>query len=121
VETCKFIGELVYRLRNEAGATVELLTRNEVKKWVFDRFPEVCVARIQQKIVKRGHKVASGEYRSPSFVYVDDKMVMEAMKVLYGISLPPPGKSYMYGLKDHSWQALGAASLYKSRRHQFVT
>ena len=117
VETCKFIGEAVYRLRIEAGADVELVSRFEVKRWVFETFPHICSPFIKKKIEKKDQRTSSGEYRTPSFVYVDDKIVMEAMKFYYKIPQPPPGSGYMYGLKNHSWQALALASLHQSRSH----
>lgn len=117
IDTAKFIGECLYRLRNDCGANVELISRNEVKKWVFDSFPHICMPLIRKKIEKKNQRTSTGEFRNPSFVYVDDKIVMEAMKFHYKIPLPPPGSSYMYGLKDHSWQALGLVSLYYSGSH----
>lgn len=129
VATCKFIGELVYRLRNEAGATVELISRYEVKKWVFDQFPEVSMPLIEKKIDKKvflACDIKSKELitvdtngkgrRKASFIFVDDRIVTEAMKSLYKIPLPPPGQGYQYGLKEHSWQALACASYFKNVR-----
>ncbi|HRP33520.1 MAG TPA: hypothetical protein PKV73_16605, partial [Agriterribacter sp.] len=122
IDTAKFIGECVYRLRIDCGATVEMVNRSAVKKWVFDTFPEICVPLIMKKIAKKGQRIAStGEFRRPSFVYVDDKIIVEAMKFHYKIPKPPPGNGYMYGLKEHSWQALALASLYYSGCHKFVT
>jgi hypothetical protein len=136
IDTCKFIGEAVYRLRTVAGANVELITRSEVKKWVFDQFPDVCEGRVDKKILKKAFAAcdtASGKEilvkengdawkaRKGSFVYVDDKIVKEAMKHHYDIPKPPPGDGYKYGLKDDAWQALAIATLYHSRSHQFVT
>lgn len=116
IETCKWIGEAVYRLKNDAGATVELIHRNEVKKWVFDAFPSVCMDRIRAKIEKKDQRIAStGEFRKPHFVYVDDKIVMEAMKVHFNIPLPPSGKGYAHGLKNHSWQALAVGAFWLSK------
>ncbi len=119
IDTCKFIGELNFRLKTWSGATVEYVARNHVKKWCFEAFPEVCIPFIEKKIAKKGYtsKVRgdrSGEDilipRKPSFVFVDDKIVTESMKVMYNIPIPPSGKGYMYGLKAHSWQALAVAS-----------
>lgn len=118
IDTAKFIGELVYRLKNEAGANVELIARSEVKKWCFDRFPNVCMPLIEKKIQKKNQVVAStGEYRKGSFLYVDDKIVIESLKYLYKIPLPASGKGYDFGLKSHGWQALAAASAYLYRRN----
>jgi len=135
IDTCKFIGEALYRLRIECGANVVLVVRSEVKKWVFDQFPNAWEARIQKKMMKKVflaclmatgeeiHVYENGEKykpRKPSFVWVDDKIVTEAMKILYEIPMPPPGSGYKYGLKDDAWQALAVASLYYSRQKQLV-
>ena len=118
IDTCKFIGELVYRLRNEANASVELISRWEVKKWVFDTFPHIVTPLIERKIEKKGQVVAStGKFRTPTAVYVDDKIIMEAMKFHYKIPKPPAGSGYKYGLKEHSWQALALALLHHSSSH----
>lgn len=111
VETCKFIGELNFRLKTWSGATVEYLTRFNVKKWCFDTFPEVCNPIIERKIAKKGFKnKETGAFRKPSFVFVDDKVVTECMKHKYKIPLPKSGSGYAFGLKSHSWQALALAS-----------
>ncbi len=113
IDTCKFIGEAVFRLKSWSGATVRLITRNEVKKWVFDTFPEVCIPGIEKKILKKGFvNRETGQPRKPSFIFVDDKLVMESMKVLYKIPMPVRGYGYQHGLKDHSWQALATATTY---------
>jgi hypothetical protein len=68
---------------------------------------------IKKKIQKKGYiSAATGEDRKPSFVFVDDKIMTESMKVLYGIELPKAGKGYEYGLKTHSWQALALATYF---------
>lgn len=111
IDTCKWIGEAVFRLKSGSNAIVELIHRNQVKKWCFDTFPEVCVPIIEKKIEKKGYKnKETGEFRKPSFVFVDDKIVTNCMKILHKIPLPPKGKGYQYGLKDHSFQALAIAS-----------
>lgn len=116
IDTCKFIGEAVYRLKNEAGADVELVPRNEIKKWCFDAFPEVCLPLIEKKILKKGLiRKETGEPRKPSFVFVDDKVVTECMKVLFSIEKPKSGYGYRFGLKDHGWQALAIAA-YSERK-----
>ena len=115
ISTAKFIGECLYRLKNEAGMNVTLVSRNEVKKWVFDTFPEVCLPIIEKAIGKKGYITRStGEPRKPSFVFVNDKIVTESMKVLYKIPLPKSGKGYQHGLQSHSWQALGLASFFST-------
>lgn len=110
ISTAKFIGEAVYRLKINAGCNLVLVARNEVKKWVFDTFPEVCIPLIEKKILKRGQD------RKPSFVYVDDKMVTESMKVLFNIMKPKPGSGYEYGLQSHSWQALAVAAYLQKQK-----
>lgn len=122
IATCKFIGELSYRL-NEIGAAIRYVARNSVKKWVFDTFPEICITRIDEKIArlhawkvkngKRGYETKTGELRAASFAFVDDRIVIAAIKVLLAIPTPKPGKSNSYGLKSHSWQALAAAAYYQ--------
>jgi hypothetical protein len=119
---------MVYRLRIETGYDVELVSRAEVKKWVFDTFTDVCVAAIRKKVDKKMYLCcdlstkelvwldAFGKSRrKENFTQVDDKVVTEAMKFLYKIPTPKPGDGYKFGLKDHSWQALALANLYKSR------
>ncbi len=113
--TCKFLGELNFSLKTWSGANVEYVTRNHVKKWCFDNFPEVCIPRIEKKILKKGFiKKETGEPRKPSFVFVDDKIVTECMKVKYEIPAVKPGFGYQFGLKEHSWQALAVASYWDS-------
>lgn len=114
IDTCKFIGELVYRLKIECGLCVAMVNRSEVKKWCFDSFPEVCVPIIDKMIAKKGYVSKNGEQRKASFVFVNDKIVTECMKYLYKIPLPKAGKGYDYGLQTHSWQALAVASYYSA-------
>lgn len=126
IATCKFIGELAYRLK-ETGAAVRYVARNSVKKWVFDSFPDICTPRINEKIArlhvwkvkngKRGYETKTGELRAASFAFVDDRIVIAAIKKLLQIPTPKPGKSNKYGLKAHSWQALAAAAYYGSQNH----
>lgn len=128
IDTCKLIGEMKFRLDVMAGVHVELIPRSDVKKWVFDTFTEVSVAAIRKKTDKKmflSCDVLSKELvwldtngkkkRKENFTQVDDRVVTEAMKHLYNIPVPKPGDGYDYGLKDHSWQALALANLYKSR------
>lgn len=117
IDTCKFIGELNFSLKTWSGAIVEYVIRSQVKKWCFDKFPSVCAPIIEKKILKKGYvRKDSGEPRSPSFVFVDDKIVTECMKFMYSINKPKSGKGYQFGLKGHSWQALAIASYYRDCR-----
>ncbi len=118
IDTAKFIGEAVYRLKCEVGARIELIPRNEVKKWAFDKFPEICLPIIDKRIDRKGYVSANGENRKASFVFVDDKVMTECMKSLYKIPLPKAGKGYLHGLQKHSWQALACASCYCGRINQ---
>jgi hypothetical protein len=131
IDTAKFIGEASYRLQDALGKPIQLMPRSDVKKWVYDTFPNVCAPYIQKKMMKkvfdacemgsqRDIKVyGNGELWKPrkgSFVYVDDKMVTEAMKSHYKIPMPPPGSGYQYGLKDDAWQALAVATCWQAKQ-----
>ena len=127
IDTCKMIGEMVYRLRKEVGLDPVLISRGEVKKWVFDEFPEICLPVIDKKFLKKRFlscnvMTKEAEYvfedgrpfkmRRGSFVSVNDRMVEKSMQFHYGFELPAPGDGYPFGLKDHSWQALGVATAF---------
>jgi hypothetical protein len=105
-----------------------MVTRFEVKKWIFDSFPDVAGPLVKRKIAKKCYEACDiesrgivmvndngGPMRKGSFVYVDDKVVMESMKYLYKIPTPVPGSGYQFGLKDHSWQALGMVSYWLNK------
>lgn len=50
---------------------------------------------------------------TPTFVYVDDRIVANAMRKHWGIDKPKrPGERAAFGLKDHSWQALALCSCF---------
>lgn len=125
IDTCKFIGEAVYRLKNEFKLNVTMISRYEVKKWIFDTFPDVVIPIIDRKMNRKLFEACdlntrevvkidnySREKRKASFVYVDDRIVIHAMKHLYNIPTPKPGKKYDCGLQNHSWQALAVASYF---------
>lgn len=109
IDTCKFIGELNWRF-NEVGIKYKMVTRATVRKWVFDTFPEMVLPLVVAIIEKRNEKNNDGKNRKPSFVYVNDGIVLKAMKIYWGIENPPPGKGYIHGLKTHTWSALALAS-----------
>lgn len=115
ISTTKFIGEAYYRLKTALSCDCELVSRFEVKKWVFDTFPEVVVPLIEEKTRKANMKgkmmSKDGTPRKPSFISVDDKIVIKAMKSYWEIPEAKRGYGYQYGLKDHSWQALGLATM----------
>jgi hypothetical protein len=54
----------------------------------------------------------NGEYRQPTFVFVNDRNVLNAMKKRWGIEKPKPGKRNPLGLSGHSWQALAVGTYY---------
>lgn len=124
IATCKFIGELEWRLRQCNLVTgIHLIARNSVKKWIFDTCGNVVVPRIDKKMFaadrrkvskgEKGLRNADGLMRLASFHYVDDRSIIAALKELYQIPTPKAYKSNIYGLKDHSWQALAAAAYWQ--------
>lgn len=122
IDTCKAIGELVYRVRSEAKLEYVLISRYEVKRWVFDTFQSMATERISKRIeymdgyrIGRGEKglrKKDGSLRVPSFHWVDDRVCLAAMKMYWKIDNPKPGKSNKHGLSKHSWQALALATFY---------
>lgn len=127
IDTAKFIGEACYRLQDALGKPVILMPRSEVRQWVYDTYPDVCIPLVKKKMLKKVFDACDiatkeslrvygdGEMwkeRKGSFVYVDDKIVTEAMKSHYKIPQPPPGSGYQYGLKDDAWQSLAVATCY---------
>ncbi len=136
IDTCKIIGEMVYRLRKEAGLEPVLVSRGEVKKWVFDSFPEICLGGVDKKNLKKRFlscnvMTKETEYvfsdgrpfklKKASYVSVDDRIVEKSMQFHYGFKLPEPGNGYPFGLKEHSWQALALASFFTHRGQKLVS
>lgn len=119
IDTCKWIGELTYRLK-QAKIAVELIPRSTVKWWIFRTFPEISIPRIEREIIRRDLRRDNGELCKPSGVYVKDPIVIAAMKEKWSIPTPKPGQTNRYGLKTHSWQALALASYYLSTIHEEV-
>ena len=111
IDTCKFIGLLCYFL-NWHKIRYELITRHQVKKWVYDMFPVIVLERVFKKIAYKDKRNNDGKLRKPSYVYVDDRIVIAVMKDLWKIPTPKVGKRNVHGLSAHSWQALGVASYY---------
>lgn len=133
IATIKWIGELCYRLRAELGISYTLLERWKVKQWCFDNYKDVCLPEIQKNIVrldnyaikynednkdKKGfikrkrYIKKDGSYYSGSFAYVDDRIVIKAMKAHWAIETPKAFQSNPYGLSSHSWQSLGLVTCY---------
>lgn len=129
IDTAKFIGICVDRLKNHAGLNIELISRYEVKRWVFDTFPEVCLPIIDKKNDKKvfdACDIKTKEIvriddkgrtkRKSSFISVDDKVVTECMKYYFNIKQPKARQRYEYGLQTHSWQALATALCFKKTK-----
>jgi len=123
IDTCKIIGEFRYRFGTAPFVnSVTFITRSVVRNWVFKTFPDICVPRIIKKMEYtdkrnlskglRGLRTKEGNLYAPHFKYVDDRVIIAAMKQLYDIPTPKPGKSNQYGLSDHSWQALAVGSTF---------
>lgn len=120
--TCKAIGELNYRLKTELSVDAQYFSRGKIKKWIFDQFNDVSVGRIEKKIAyldsygekngKRRQINKDGQLRKASFHWIDDRVVIAAMKELWKIPTPKPGKSNIYGYSKHSWQALAVGSCF---------
>lgn len=127
--TCKFMGELDYRLRKELTLPVEYLTRGKIKKWIFEAFPGLCVNRVSKKIAylddygakndKKRYRTKTGDLKKASFHWVDDRIVIAAMKELWNIPTPKPGKKNIYGFSSHAWSALAVGSCYVGINYGF--
>ena len=114
LDTTRFVGEASHRLRMVCGKKFSLITRSEVKKWVFDSFPGVCIPRIEHKMKKKGRVNKDGTSRKPSFNYVDDQIVKVAMREMYALSRKKKGELAPLGVEDHAFQALALASFVNS-------
>ena len=133
ISTCKYIGELCYRLKRELKVDFKLYPRSKVRKWVFDAYPDLCIEQINKRIqyldnYGRGKNAAlvlegkkpkyrryvtkEGNLRKASFNYVDDRIIISVMKRLWKIPEPKPFKPNIYGIKKDGWQALALASYY---------
>jgi hypothetical protein len=125
IDTIKFIGELQYRLEFELKIPFVLITRSEVKSWIFEHYNTVCVDRIDKKILlahnrkvskgERGYLTKEGFMRKASQNWVDDRIIQACMQVHWGIEKPKVGKSNSLGFKAHSYQALAVGSVYIDR------
>lgn len=133
IDTCKFIGVLEYRLES-AQIDPQMIARWEVKEWIFEKFPEIAIPRINKKIAAKGKweacdiktreliritkKGHTWKPRKASFIFVDDRIVIACMKSYWNIATPKPGHSNIFGLKEHSWQALAVASVWLDRSYE---
>lgn len=112
INTIKFLGELEYRFM-ASGFKFELIPRWQVKYWVFVQYKVMVIPQIDKKIAAANARKAKNgvevkNIQTATFVYVDDRMVANAMRDYWKIKNPTKvGQKAMYNLKDHSWQALG--------------
>lgn len=120
ISTAKFIGELCYRFNTcDFVSSLHLVPRNSVKKWVFDTQQKEVLARVGIKMNKldkkkvadggKGLRKDNGEMRLASFHYVDDRIIIAALKKIFNVPTPKPGKKNIYNLHSHSWQAMACA------------
>jgi len=110
INTIKMIGRLEYIL-GQRMVSYKSITRNEVKNWIYNRYYGISLPLVMQKIQKSNKKRKDGSDRRPSFVYVDDRIVILAMKSHWAIDVRKGGKTPL-GIKKHAWQALAAATFY---------
>jgi hypothetical protein len=117
IDTCKFIGELDYRLK-EAAIDRRAIFRWQVKQWVYDQYRKLSTERIMKKIeLLKKKRIKEKNTKNidslkPHFIYVDDRIVLAAMKEHWKIQKPKPGKRSEHGLSAHSWQALAVATFF---------
>ena len=117
---------MIYRLPNELQIPFTLITRSEVKQWVFNTFNVVCIDRINKKILakheylikkgKKGYKNVDGTMRKASHNFIDDRIVSTCMKLMWGIDATP-GKRSKSGMKSHALQALACGSVYLDNKY----
>lgn len=127
--TCKFMGEFNYRLKTELKVPVEYFTRGKIKKWIFEAFPGLCVGYVSKKIAylddygekkgKKRYRTKEGELKKASFHWIDDRATILAMKELWNIPTPKPGKRNIYGFSSHAWSALAVGSCYIGLNYGF--
>jgi len=135
LQTCKWMGELCYRLGLQPDVKQVLVARSTVKAWIFDACPDIVLPRLVKvmeathkrslKVGKKGLKRADGTMRKPSFQFITDNIIEVALKSLLNIPVPKPGKPQIYGLKTHSWQACGVAAHFlfalKKKKYKPIT
>lgn len=119
INTCKMIGRLECVL-NQRRVPFKAITRNEVKNFVFKRYPDIVLPVVIGKIEKKGGVSKKGKPLKPSFQYVDDRIVHAAMRYEYKIEKQKRGKTNMYGISTHAWQALGVTTAYILSNEQIL-
>jgi hypothetical protein len=111
IETCKWIGELKYRLKSSRIA-FKLIGRSEVKKWAYDTFPEIVEPIIRKRIKKKGLVNKDGSERKTSHVWINDQAIIACMREHWDVRYIGNTKRNNYGLNSHSWQALALGTYY---------
>jgi hypothetical protein len=123
VATIKFIGVLVYNFGRLRRVRAVGIPRSRVRAWVYRNMREVCEPLVAKRIKyldeygakndgKRYLQADGVTLRKPSHQFVDDRIVISAMRAHYQVPIPKPGKTNVYGLRSHSWQALAVATCY---------
>lgn len=110
IDTCKFIGEMRYRLAT-GRISAKYIPRSAVKRFIYDNYLPSIQNHLLKKLAERGALNQSGDLRKISYQWVDDKMVIEAMRTEWDIPYAGVGKRNRFGISAHSWQALGLATL----------
>jgi hypothetical protein len=120
IETAKYIGELRYRLKSNRISCREV-SRTDVRNWAYERYSGLVIPLVEQRIRRRHEKLVlegkaglmtkEGRLRSPSSVWVNDQIIVAAMREEWNV--PEPKWKFTpneYGLSSHSWQALALAT-----------
>lgn len=110
IETCKYMGELRYRLKT-ARISHSFVPRSTIKKWVFDTYPDIVIPLIDARIAKKDRRTAAGHLWKASNIYVNDAVIIAAMR--YEWNIPAKVfKSNRFKISKHAWQALALASYF---------
>lgn len=117
IDTIKFIGQLEWRLKQLESIKVVLIPRWNIKQWVFNSFPEIVLPKTEKKIDRWASKEANKSKKRviSKFVWVDDRIIISAMREYWGIEkVKKVGERTPFNLDTHSWQALALCSYYLS-------
>jgi hypothetical protein len=125
IKTAKFLGQIEWRLK-DVDIKFNLIPRWEIKQWIFLQYRTIVEPMIldnmrrstdrKKKKAEDAGIVFKARNASPTFVYVNDRCVIAAMRKRWGIEPCKGGRSKpLYNLKDHGWQALGLASYFLVR------
>lgn len=109
IDTCKYIGELQYCLK-VAGIEYVLVPRSSVKWWLYSRYTSILEPLVMKIISQKKLINKNGEFRKPSFVHVNDRIVANAMREIWQLKKPKPGHKVQNGIISHAIQALAVAT-----------